>query len=59
MTVFALGMAMRLRQMRNNADNAHIRAYLREYSRIYAEMRICTSIYKKWRNASLSLHPLL
>ena len=37
---------MRLRQMRNDADNAHnranvnIRKYMRKYSRIYANMRI-------------------
>ena len=35
-----LGMAMRLRQKRNDADNAHICANMRNYLRIYADMRI-------------------
>ena len=43
-------MAMRLRQIWNDADNAHICAYMREYSRIYADMRIadmCIDLHRK------------
>ena len=33
---------MRLRQMRYDADNAHIRAYMRKYARVFAhaDMRL-------------------
>ena len=31
---FQVGLAMRLRQMRNDAENAHICAYMREYLHI-------------------------
>ena len=37
--VSSLGMAMRLQQMRNDVDKVHIRASIREYSGIYADMR--------------------
>ena len=42
-----LGMAMRMRQMRNNADNVRICANIREYMRICASIRIG----KIWRMA--------
>ena len=46
-SLLALGMAMRMRQMQNDADNARICANVREYVQIYADMRIG----KIWRMA--------
>ena len=56
--VFPLGMAMRLRHMRNDADNAHICGNIRDYLRVcgYAHRFALMRIGEFWRMAIPSFH---
>ena len=56
--VFPLGMAMRLRHMQNDVDNAHICGNIRDYLRVcgYAHRFALMRIGEFWRMAIPSFH---